>query len=188
MKKEIIVHIVFLLAFFLLISIYKTFSLSLEIGNSNWFTAEYLIFWLGGVIGMLMVFSDHFIYTYFLRPDEPSSQQAKSLISERKYLQAVDFLVKSHKTLDNLVFHNANFQSIFLLFGFFVITSTASILGRGIVLGFLLHLIIDMLRDLIETKSTDRWFTKFPVSLTFEQKRWYLGLHIALTLIIGIFL
>jgi len=182
LKKEFITHSVFLLAFFILISVYKTFRLAPAV---SWFTLSHIPFWIGGVVGSLLVYSDHFIYALFLRPHEESSRQASLLVQEKKIREASSLLINNHASNDNLIFHNAGVLSLFLVFSFFVMTSSGSLLGRGLVLGFVLHLLVDMTSDLAQRRSIKRWFRKFPLILDEKQQRWYLGIHVLILLLLG---
>ena len=56
------------------------------------------------------------------------------------------------------------------------------------VLGVMLHLVIDQVVDLVETGGLDNWFSQFQLRLNEEQKRWYLGINVALILLFGFML
>ena len=187
MRKELIVHFTFLVAYFLIVSVYKTLVSPLGIGDINWFSPEYIIFWIGGVVGTLLVYVDHFVYALFLRPKEDSSVQARQMLEKSEIRKATSYLVSSHMASDKLVFHNAQFQSLFLTLALFIVTSSNSLLGTGIVLGFLLHLLVDMAHDLTQTGYFDRWFKQFPLQLTHQQERLYFVFQIFALLALGLF-
>ncbi len=186
MKNDLKLHAAFLIAFFLVVSLYKSFGgFSM---SESWFTFQHLVFWIGGLIGILIVYLDHFIYAFFLKPAELVSQKAAGLANRKKYLTALEVLMKEHNQNDRLIFHSVYFQLIFLLFAFFVFTSTNGLLGRGIVLGILSHLLVDMARDLVVYKNINGWFQTVPFTITQKQQSWYVGAQITLLVALGLFL
>lgn len=175
MKKDLIIHFSFAVSFFVIVTLLR-----------GWVSIDYLNFWLGGIIGTLLPDLDHFIYIYFLRPHEAVSREISGMISQRKYIKSWDKALATESERDNLVFHNAAFQLIFLIFAFFVVTSTGSLFGRGLVLAFLLHLLVSELSDYIEKKNLDRWFAKLPIILDKQQKLWFIGINFVLLLVLAL--
>ena len=177
MKKDLAIHFSFMIALFILISLFK-----------GWIKLDYLPFWLGGILGTLLPDIDHLIYVYILRPGEAASQKVVELASQRKVFQTWDLLSATRIQRTNLIFHSAHFQIIFVFFALLVITSSGSLLGRGLVLAFLLHILIDEIVDLMETGNLDVWFRKIPVVLDAEQKRWFLIANGLILLLLGFLL
>ncbi len=177
MKKEIITHSSFLVAYFIFISLFR-----------GWFEVIYLQLWIGGILGTLLLDVDHFIYVYFLRPHEVTSQRASRSLSKRELRKTLEILYITRAERTKLIFHTAYFQIIFLLFTFLIVTSSASLLGRGLVLAASLHLFIDQVVDFLETGSIQSWFKELPITLDKKQTVWYL-VALGLTLLIfGFFL
>ena len=175
MKKDLIIHFSFAVSFFVIVTLLR-----------GWVSANYLYFWLGGIVGTLLPDLDHLIYVYFLRPHEAASQEISGMISERKYIKSWDKALTTGAERDSLIFHNAAFQLIFLLFAFFVVTSTGSLFGRGLVLAFLLHLLVSEFSDYVEKRNLDRWFVKLPVALDKQQKVWFIGINLVLLLVLAL--
>lgn len=174
MKKDLLTHFAFLIAFFILITLFKG---KIELA--------FIPFWVGGIIGTLLPDVDHLLYVYLFKPNESTSQEVTTLISNNKYKESWDRLVSTRLQRTNLIFHTASFQLLFLVFAFLVISSTISLVAEGIVLAFCLHLIVDQLVDFIETKSYESWFIKFPVVLNESQKKWYLVGNVFALLVFG---
>ncbi len=177
LRKEIATHFSFMVAFFTFITIYK-----------GLFDLYYLPFWIGGVLGTILPDVDHLIYVYVLKPADLSSQRVASYIGKRDAKSAIRVLYESRIERVSLIFHTAHFQLIFLVLAFLVVTSSGSPLGRGIVLAFSLHLLIDQVVDYMETGNIDNWFKQISVDLDAQQKKWYLGFNLAILLIFGFFL
>ena len=177
MKKDLITHLSFMIAIFILISLYK-----------DWIRLEFLPFWFGGILGTLMPDVDHLIYVYLLHPNDATSLSVSGLLAKREVFKSWDILSNSRRERKDLLLHTAHFQILFVIFSLFIITSSGSMLTRGLVLAFLLHLLIDQVIDLMETGNLDTWFAKFPLNLDAEQKRWYLVGSAAVLLLLGFFL
>ncbi len=186
MKKEFTTHFLFLFAYFALITLVR-----------RWFELSTIEFFIGGAIGILLPYTDHFIYAYFLKPQEAISQQAVHMLTQKNFGGAFNLLITTRRQQLKLIFHTAYFQLIFLALTFLVITSSGNIFGRGMVLGFALHLLIDQVVDLMAAKKIslsdsgqdvlDSWFVQFPIVLDREQKRWYLVGNIVVLLLFGLY-
>lgn len=177
LRKEIITHFSFMIAFLSLITVYK-----------GLYDLYYLPFWIGGIIGTILPDVDHLIYLYVLKPTDLSSQRVASYIGKGDVKSAVRVLYESRIERVSLIFHTAHFQLIFLVLAFLVVTSSGSPLGRGIVLAFALHLLIDQVVDFMETGNINNWFRQISVDLDAQQKKWYLGFNLAILLVLGFFL
>jgi hypothetical protein len=174
MKKDLLTHFSFLISFFLFISLFK-----------HWFAWGFLPFWFGGIVGTILPDVDHLLYIYFLKPHEAVSQKVSSLISEKKVRESWDVLVETRIQRPELIFHTAYFQVIFLALTLWVVTSSGSLFGRGLVLAFSLHILIDQFIDLMETKNLDNWFAKILMIKDKDHRRWYLAANFILLLVLG---
>ncbi len=177
MKKDLVTHLSFMIAIFILISLYK-----------DWIRLEFLPFWFGGILGTLLPDVDHLIYVYLLRPSDATSEKVTALLANRQVFKSWDILASTRRERKDLLLHTAHFQILFAIFALFIITSTGSMLARGLVLAFMLHLLIDQVIDLMETGNLDTWFAKFPLNLDAEQKKWYLVMSGAILLIFSFLL
>src|SRR4030042_2557062 len=173
MKKVLATHLVFTVAFFILFNVYR-----------DWLNLAFMPFWLGALLGTLLPYTDYLIYVYLLKPKEPISQEAATLISQKKIVKAWDVLISNFSDRKGLLIHNASFQTLFLVFSVWMVTS-GSLLGTGLVLAFILHLILDQVMDLVELGNIDNWFVGFPINLDKEQKRWFLAGNALVLLFLG---
>ena len=132
MKREVLVHFSFWFAFFVFITLIK-----------GWFSLSYWPFWVGGIVGTVLPDIDHFLYVLFLQPQELTSRRVSYMLGKREIWQAIRLLYDTRSERSNLIFHTITFQLIFAVLTFWVMTSSASLFGRGLVLAFSLHLLID---------------------------------------------
>lgn len=134
MKKELGVHILFAVPYLLLVMIF----------NRYFFVGVWPLF-LGGVIGTILPYADHFIYVYYLAPQELSSQRVMSYIKQKQIWLALEMMIHTSHERNNLIFHTLLFNAVIAILAFYVVTSSGSLFGTGIVLAFYLHLVVDML-------------------------------------------
>ncbi|MFC1624930.1 hypothetical protein ACFL15_00985 [Patescibacteria group bacterium] len=177
MKKELLLQLPFMIFIFMLVTIFR-----------GWFSISALPFWLGGIIGVLFPYIDHFIYVFLLRPYELTSQRVNFLIKNKKHKEALRLLIDTKHERVDLIIHSVYFQIIFTILTFWVLTSSGSLLGRGIVLAFYLHLLIDQYKDYQNQGSVDRWFKNFQDIFDQKGKTYYLISATLLFLIFAFFL
>lgn len=177
MRKKLFIHFSFLISFFLLISLYR-----------NWFDLYYWPFWLGGIVGTLLPEIDHLIYVFFSNPQEVTSQRVRYLCNSRQFKNCFWLLASTTAERTGLIFHTVLFQAIFFILTFWVLTSSAGLFGRGLVLAFSLHLVIDQLSQVMEKGELSSWFWQIPISLDRKQINVFLGTVIFLVLFFGFFL
>lgn len=177
MRRKLFIHFSFLISFFLLISLYR-----------NWFDLYYWPFWLGGIVGTLLPEIDHLIYVFFSNPQEVTSQRVRYLCNSRQFKNCFWLLASTTAERARLIFHTVLFQAIFFILTFWVLTSSASLFGRGLVLSFALHLAIDQIEEVMNKGSLQSWFWQIPISLGRKQINVFLGTVIFLVLFFGFFL
>ncbi len=143
-------------------------------------------------MGTILPDVDHFIYVYLLHPQELTSQRINYTLTnpaqpiKQKIWSVFELMAATRSERKGLIFHTAHFQVIFWILAFLVISSTASILGRGLVLAFSLHLIIDQMLDLNTLDNLDNWFRQWNVQLEKEKYMFYWLGNLALLLLFGL--
>lgn len=184
MKHELALHFFAAIVFFVLISILR-----------NYLNISFWPFWVGGIIGTVLPDIDHVIYVYYLRPYELTSQRVMYEAQKGNLMQSWNLLSSSRSERINLILHNAVFQSLFVVLSFLVVTSSGKFLGRGLVIAFLLHLLIDQIWDLRANGNLNNWFKNIPIvldkqslSLDKMQLNIYLIFNFAAILIFGFLL
>jgi len=174
MRRELFIHLSFWFSFFVLLSLVKHF-LSLS----------YWPFWVGGAIGVFLPDLDHLIYVYFIKPTDLSSQRVNYLVNKRQLWRSIQLLYETRSERRGLIFHTIFFQIIFLVLTFWIMSSSASLFGRGLVLSFALHISIDQLVDLVDMKNLGNWLKFFPVALDLTKSKIIWATGILLVSIMG---
>lgn len=177
MKKEIFIHFAFFVSLFIFISLVKGFLL-----------LSYWPLWAGGMVGTLLPDLDHIIYVYFLKPHELTSQRASYMVGKGQITRTFQLLAETRSERTKLIFHTATFQIIFLVLAFLVLTSSGSIFGRGLVLAFSLHLLVDQIVDITDTGNLDSWFQNLPFVVGKDRQKIYWIVLLALSLLFAFFL
>jgi len=172
--KKALTNLIAIGGFFFLIAIVR-----------DWFESRYLLFWVGGLAGIFLPDVDHLVYVYFKRPHELTSQRAKLLFEKRRLLRIAELLYSTGQERKSLIFHTALFQLAFLAFAFFVISSSGSLFGRGLVLGFLLHILIEQLNELMRFENIDRWLASINLRLNKNQAALYWFVNLLTVILLG---
>lgn len=152
MRKEIFIHFAFWFSFFVFISIFR-----------NYFTLPHILFWIGGLIGTMLPDADHLIYVFLTNPNDLTSQRFNFLLKKKDFSRMVTLLHETRMERKEPILHTFVFQIMFLILAFLILTSSSSLLGRGLVLAFLLHLAVDQLADVIDTGRLDNWGHLFSI-------------------------
>lgn len=181
MKKEILIHLLYLVPFFIFVALRR-----------DWLALSYWPFWIGGLVGMVLPYLDHFVYIYGFAPQELSSQRVISLVSQKQIWQALDLALYTAHERAKLIFHTVYFQAIFWVLTFLLVTSSGSVFGIGLALSFCLHLVIDQLQELFSVKNLNSWFKELqilpPEGLDMRKSLIYFGVNVFLLLLMGLVL
>jgi hypothetical protein len=142
MKKEIGIHLLFMLPYLLLVMVF----------NKYFFIGVWPL-WVGGVLGTLLPYADHFIYVYYLAPQELSSQRVISYLKQKQLWLALETMVHTSHERSSLIFHTLLFNAVIAILAFYVVTSSGSLFGTGVVLAFYLHLVVDMIEKYLADRQ-----------------------------------
>jgi len=136
------------------------------------------LFYLFGLLaGAFILDLDHLLYWFLIVPNAPDSLQARELLKERQFGLMLNLLGENHKKHTSLIFHHYIFQLILLFLTFFVITSTSSYFGKGMVLAASAHLLVDELMDLrYDYNHLRHWlFARSPLVNRIIPQKWLFG-------------
>lgn len=150
-----------------------------------------LFFWLGGLIGFLLLDVDHYLYALVLYPQELTSLRMKRLLKEKRFKETAELIVDTDRERVRLSFHNALFQLVFYIFCFFALTSTDNWLGKGLVMAMALHLLRDEVVCLLrgQDEFLRQWlFSQFNVRISFKHQRFFVIFMILIFLGLNLFL
>lgn len=160
MKRELSIHFVYWLIVFALIVLVKQYF--------SWF---YLPFIIGGLLGVILPDLDHLIYVYFIRPQDLTSQRVNYLLNKSEVIRSVELLYETREERKELIFHTLLFEGILLVLMFWMLSSSSSMLGRGLAISFMLHLAVDQFIDLKNIGNMDTWFKNLPFKLDYMQSK-----------------
>ena len=132
MKRELLVRFSFLVLLFTAVTLLK-----------RYFSLNYWPFWIGGLVGTFLPDIDHLLYVFVFNPLDLTSQRIIYYFKNKQYKEGLQFLYQTKEERTELIFHKVNFVLIFAVLTFWVMSSSGSLFGRGLVMGFWLHLTSD---------------------------------------------
>lgn len=178
MKRYVLSHLPIALGYGLII---------MAIRGSWWpFELTTIWHWLGWttgvVVGVLILFLDRVAYTYAF-PSEQLSQQFAWFVKNKKYGQGLSVLDIRRQEQERLTFRSALFIALWVPLAFFALTSTTGLFGKGVVMGLMLHILMDAWRmNKINPASLNRrLFWQIKRQFTQEERL------VFLTVVTGIF-
>jgi len=156
--------------------------------RGNWWPFAISTVWhwtgwiLGVVVGVLILFLDRVAYTYAF-PEEQLSQQFAWFVKNKKYGQGLAVLDLRRQEQEKLTFRSALFIAIWVPLAIFALTSTSGLFGKGVVMGLMLHILMDAWRmNKLNPASLDRrLFWQIKRQFTQEERL------VLLTVVTGIF-
>lgn len=129
--------------------------------------------WLGGLVGTFLLDIDHFLYLLVINPQELTSMRVRRMLEQRRIKEALILVAETHHERTRLSFHNALFQPVLYVLCFFVLTSTGSLFGGGLVMAMALHLLKDEIEDSFAREEHLRkwlfWQSKPEISLQHQK-------------------
>ncbi len=143
MKRYVLSHVPMSLGYALLVFLIRANWRALEPAVIlNW------MYWvLGVLVGVLALFFDRIAYT-FSYPQEQLSQHFSWYWKQKKYGAALALLDTRRMEQEKLTFRSALFMVIWVPLAFFALTSTVGLFGKGVVMGLMLHILVDSWRML----------------------------------------
>lgn len=180
LKKEISSHFLVTLLWLAVISLLR------------WYLRWNLLWlWSGALVGTFLIDIDHIIYWFFTYPEKQDSKIAKVLWQKRDFKGLLLLLERYHDTHTRLIFHSALFQVIFLLFSFYIFTSSGSLFASGLVAGINLHLLKDEWEEYFEKKYShlNEWlFWQIKREISFAEQKIFVYLMLLVFLGMSLFL
>lgn len=180
MKQELKQHIIPLLAYGILTSLYWILARH-PIQNS-------IFLFLGLLLGAHFLDFDHLIYWLVTHRHLPESQIASSALKRGDYKKVMHILEENHKTHNSLTFHHFYFHLLLIPISIFVFTSTNGTFGKAFVLAINWHLFIDIYYDWIHNPShlQDWLFARMSRQLPLKLLSKYWKLNLILILLYGL--
>lgn len=146
------------------------------------------LFWLGGLIGSYLLELDHLLYTLWINPHELTSMRVRKLFEQRRLQEGMLMLVETRQERKRLSFHSVIFQAVLPILAFFVLTSTGSMLGAGLVMALFLRTLYEQLRDFRKRGDIKNWLWQIKTEVPHRIQVLYfvgmLGLFVLLSLLL----
>ncbi|EKD52932.1 MAG: hypothetical protein ACD_61C00193G0010 [uncultured bacterium] len=152
------------------------FLLLLKVLMGNFVFDLSLLWWLlGAIVGFVFVFSDRFVYSFLMKPEEALATRIKDLFKNNKISEGLVILLNERNEQKELVMRSFLFLVVWLVMALLTVTSVSSPFARGFMLGIGIHLFFDLVYDYFWNHSRfDLWFWQIKRELGAEEKRWFL--------------
>jgi len=129
-------------------------------------------FWLGGALGMLFIYLDRLIYIYWTRPHEQLSEHLRHLLESKRFRESLTLIDQRQAEQRQLVSKSVLFMAAWAAASLFIITSAASLLATGFVLGIGLRLFLDIVKDIRHLLRLKDWlFWPIKRAVTLEETK-----------------
>lgn len=116
-------------------------------GFESFLSLDWVLFLIGGWVGMFVWLVDKLVYVYYTRPEDGYSVRVKGLISGKQWKEALRVLWQESDGEMRLAMNNVLFMGVWCGLGLFLMTSSASMFARGLVLGIGLELVVGLYHD-----------------------------------------
>lgn len=136
-------------------------------------------------VGSIILELDHFIYWYFLEPNNQESVIAKHLIKQKKIKKIIKMIGDTAKFHTSLIFHNIIFQLILIFISIFIFTSTNSLIAQSTIFFIGINLLIKQIYQLFQDKKLLQkcLFAKLDKQIPTNKIQYYVFLLIAIYVI-----
>lgn len=145
-QNELASHFFVFLVYFFLLALLR---FKLDLG----------LFWLlvGGLVGTYILDVDHLIYWFVSHPEKEDSGKALEITRRIRGIRGIRDIAgelyqlgqQYHNEHLHMVFHTISFQLILLILTVYVLSSSGSYFGAGLVLAINLHLLKDIWQDYV---------------------------------------
>ncbi|HJZ06176.1 hypothetical protein A2634_01890 [Candidatus Amesbacteria bacterium RIFCSPHIGHO2_01_FULL_48_32] len=138
---------------------YKVLSLGFFLNN--------LVLFVGWAIGYFLSDLDDWYYALITRPHELDSQRVVGLLKTGKWREAREMVMVTRSSREKLPVHNILTGLVVGIVGWWVISSSGSFLGAGVVLGLSVRLWI----GLVHETDYQKWYWVFARKFTATENR-----------------
>jgi hypothetical protein len=161
-EKEIKIYSAVLIVYLVIISFLRW--------ELNW---RVLLLWLGGFVGLALYNLDHLAYLLWQAPEDSAAIEFRQLVSQRRFKEGLFLLIKTADQRKRLVGHSVIFQGVLVALTFFAVSSTASLLGKGLVMGLFLYSLINQALLLLAGHDLSSWFWQVQTRLSKTGEAFY---------------
>lgn len=107
---------------------------------------EYFFFAVGVSVGWSLLWVDRLVHAFYLYPETEFNQLLRHSWQQRQYRALISALMQAGSLQEKLLMRSTLFFLVYLALTVFVLTSTGSVFGIGLMLGMGLHYTYDFWR------------------------------------------
>lgn len=156
------------------------FLLLFKLITGNFILSTDLLWWLlGAMLGFIFVFTDRFIYSFLMKPDEAMAMRLKDLFGEKKFTEGMMMLLSERHEQKELMMRSFLFLVVWVILALLTVTSISNPFGRGFMLGIGTHLVFDLVYDYyLNQIRFNLWFWQIKREVSVQEKRWFVMLMV----------
>lgn len=147
--------------------------------------------WLGAFLGTYLLDLDHLLYLLIIKPQEATSLRVSQLFKQKQIREGLGVAAATQEERVRLPFHSALFQPVLYVLCFFVLTSTNSLFGAGLVMAMALHLLVQEVSGLLQGREEHlrRWlFWPIKGEVSFRAQKYFVIIMVMVFLGLNLFL
>jgi len=116
---------------------------------NNFYSFSFWKLYVGGLFGLVLSNVDHLLHVLVIYPQELTSLRVLELLKTKRYKELLALLYDTREERKGLIFHTLQFQMIYRILTFWVITSSGSLFVKGLVLSYFMNLVLYNFRKFI---------------------------------------
>lgn len=149
---------------------------------------DLLFLWAGLGLGQLLWQVDHLLYIFVKAPHEYTSQRVMRFLQNRQARQALELLVETKDERPRTLFCSVLFQGFLFVVAFFVLTSSSSVLGAGLVFGLLFQTLYRQGQEFLKKGEIASWFWQLKTRPSRNLQALYFGFLVLVFVFFSLFL
>jgi hypothetical protein len=123
------------------------------------FSTDWWWWGFGCIVAGLLIIIDRLLYVWWLAPFEQLSIQSQYCWRQKQYIESIRLVFSRGKEQTKLLLTSIGFAVVWPFLAIYVLSSTGSAVGAGVVMALGLRLVLALLLDWQDPVKLERWFT-----------------------------
>lgn len=145
-------------------------------------------FWLGAFLGFIVYQLYNLFYSSYFSSGQPAFADLKKIIQAKKIAQLENLAIESSLEKKNLPTNSVFFQLGLIIMAFFALSSTDSLIGKGLVMGLFLYTLISQGILLFKGDDINHWFSSLNIQPPRKIQSFYFLILVVIFLLLSFFL
>ncbi|HZZ98553.1 MAG TPA: hypothetical protein VFG51_01340 [Candidatus Saccharimonadia bacterium] len=134
---------------------------------------------IGALIGYLFALIDCVLYALYLHPEDETSSHLIEQLRQHRYKLALQMVIQMNRLPKRYIHKSVKFLAAFAVLGIFVVSSTTSFFARGLVIGFGVYTIFELVKSYSDIASLrQRYMWDLSPTVSDDTVKWMVVLTI----------